>query len=120
MKFFFVFRKILEQINYRIKLKRIYLIEQLKSIYSIESTGTPDLYSINGITLANSDFTGADEEQSAMALGFVGHLVFMISKYLDVNTIFLQFHSELEILKLFLLESLTISIESNGFKVNNS
>lgn len=50
---------------------------------SFISNQAPSL-AINGISLPNSDFTGCDEEQIATALGYVAHLVIMISKYLEV------------------------------------
>ncbi len=50
---------------------------------SFISNVAPSL-AINGISLPNSDFTGCDEEQIATALGYVAHLVIMISKYLEV------------------------------------
>lgn len=42
------------------------------------------LYSINGCTLNNSHFHGQDEEKIATGLGYVCHLVQLLSKYLDI------------------------------------
>jgi len=84
-------QKILEQDKERdkgyqskIKHQRWNLISRLSTIYSIQPTNDGNGYTVNGFRLPNSDFTGCDEEQIATALGFVCHVAFMISKYLEV------------------------------------
>lgn len=42
------------------------------------------VYMINGCTLNNSHFHGQDEEKIATGLGYVCHLVQLLSKYLDI------------------------------------
>lgn len=42
------------------------------------------LYAINGCTLNNSHFQGQDEDKIATGLGYVCHLVQLLSKYLDI------------------------------------
>ncbi|KND00727.1 uncharacterized protein SPPG_03843 [Spizellomyces punctatus DAOM BR117] len=41
-------------------------------------------YTIRGIPLPHSEYTGHDDEKIAAALGFVCHLLYMIAYYLDV------------------------------------
>jgi uncharacterized DUF497 family protein len=51
---------------------------------SSHSSSSQVLYSINGCTLNNSHFHGQDEEKIATGLGYVCHLVQLLSKYLDI------------------------------------
>lgn len=51
---------------------------------SSSSHSSQVLYSINGCTLNNSHFQGQDEEKIATGLGYVCHLVQLLSKYLDI------------------------------------
>ncbi|KAG6594149.1 UV radiation resistance-associated protein [Phytophthora cinnamomi] len=63
------------------------LVRQLGTVYPIEYVGAGE-YSIRGIRIANSDLSGGgrtDEEMISTALGYIAHLVFMLSKYLQVN-----------------------------------
>jgi hypothetical protein len=80
------------------------LITQLKAIFPIKQTPDGKFFTISGFPLPNSDFTGSlpfcllfvpppfaltlsagcDEEIVATSLGHVAHVLFMISKYLDV------------------------------------
>mmetsp|Transcript_14494 Transcript_14494/g.20202 ORF Transcript_14494/g.20202 Transcript_14494/m.20202 type:complete len:506 (+) Transcript_14494:142-1659(+) len=57
-------------------------IGQLRTVFPIVEAESQ--HSINSFILPNSDFTGCDEEHIATALGYVGHLVYMLSKYLRV------------------------------------
>ncbi|RLN51074.1 hypothetical protein BBJ28_00000751 [Nothophytophthora sp. Chile5] len=72
---------------HKIRSRQAMLVKQLGAVYPIEYVGAGE-YSIRGIRIANSDLTGggkADEEMISTALGYIAHLVFMLSKYLQVN-----------------------------------
>ncbi|ETI45519.1 hypothetical protein, variant 1 [Phytophthora nicotianae CJ01A1] len=72
---------------HKIRSRQAMLVKQLGTVYPIEYVGAGE-YSIRGIRIANSDFTGGgrnDEEMISTALGYIAHLVFMLSKYLQVN-----------------------------------
>jgi len=69
--------------NRRVTLKWK-LVGQLRSIFPIGQAPEGKSLTINGFALPNSDFAGCDEEQIAVALGFVTHVVFMLSKYLEI------------------------------------
>ncbi|KAG7393044.1 hypothetical protein PHYBOEH_006206 [Phytophthora boehmeriae] len=72
---------------HKIRSRQAMLVRQLGTVYPIEYVGAGE-YSIRGIRIANSDLTGggkADEEMISTALGYIAHLVFMLSKYLQVN-----------------------------------
>eukprot|EP01132_Coremiostelium_polycephalum_P001978 gene1978-2435_t len=62
--------------------KKWHLLSQIRSIYPIQQGNK--ILTINGLPLPNSDFTGYDEEQIATALGYVCHILFLASKYLDL------------------------------------
>ncbi|KAF1773824.1 hypothetical protein GQ600_2161 [Phytophthora cactorum] len=72
---------------HKIRSRQAMLVKQLGTVYPIEYVGAGE-YSIRGIRIANSDFTGGgrnDEDMISTALGYIAHLVFMLSKYLQVN-----------------------------------
>lgn len=72
---------------HKIRSRQAMLVKQLGTVYPIEYVGAGE-YSIRGIRIANSDLTGGgrnDEEMISTALGYIAHLVFMLSKYLHVN-----------------------------------
>jgi hypothetical protein len=81
-------RETYECCKFKIERQIWSLISQLKIIYSIQPTSDNRGFTINGFRLPNSDFTGCDEEHIATSLGFVCHLIFMISKYLEVSNFF--------------------------------
>jgi len=78
-----------------LKRNNLHLIHHLSTIFELKPAGQAAVTSsssafsfqweITGISLPNSDkFSGSDEEQIAIGLGHVCHLVFMLAKYLDV------------------------------------
>ncbi|GMF37092.1 unnamed protein product [Phytophthora fragariaefolia] len=72
---------------HKIRSRQAMLVRQLGTVYPIEYVGAGE-YSIRGIRIANSDLSGGgkpDEEMISTALGYIAHLVFMLSKYLQVN-----------------------------------
>lgn len=72
---------------HKIRSRQAMLVKQLSNVYPIEYVGAGE-YKIRGIRIANSDLNGsarADEEMVSTALGYIAHLVFMLSKYLHVN-----------------------------------
>lgn len=72
---------------HKIRSRQAMLVRELGTVYPIEYVGAGE-YTIRGIKIANSDLTIAgrtEEEQVTTALGYIAHLVFMLSKYLNVN-----------------------------------
>ncbi|TYZ60140.1 hypothetical protein PybrP1_005887 [[Pythium] brassicae (nom. inval.)] len=72
---------------HKIRSRQAMLVKQLSAVYPIEYEGAGE-YKIRGIKITNSDLTGGgrtDEEMISTALGYIAHLVFMLSKYLQVN-----------------------------------
>ena len=59
------------------------LIAELLLVYPIEYVGMGE-YSIRGMKVYNYDLYQHDEEQVSTAFGFICHLLFMLSKYLQV------------------------------------
>ncbi|DAZ99683.1 TPA: hypothetical protein N0F65_001920 [Lagenidium giganteum] len=71
----------------KIRQRQATLVKQLETVYPIEYVGAGE-YSIRGIKIANADLSinsRADEELISTALGYIAHLVFMLSKYLHVS-----------------------------------
>lgn len=64
--------------------RRRKLISQLMQIYPIERTAANNNYSVRGIVLPVSGLTSYEEQPISSALGYIAHLVFLLSKYLDV------------------------------------
>ncbi|KAI9208001.1 uncharacterized protein BJ171DRAFT_492332 [Polychytrium aggregatum] len=69
---------------YAVTKRQKELIRDLSSIYPIKPAAQPMLYTIGGILLPNSEYTGANEMQIATALGYAAHLVMMIAFYLEL------------------------------------
>lgn len=72
---------------HKIRSRQAMLVKQLGAVYPIEYEGAGE-YKIRGIKISSSDLTvsgRADEETISTALGYIAHLVFMLSKYLHVN-----------------------------------
>lgn len=72
---------------HKIRSRQAMLVKQLSVVYPIEYEGAGE-YKIRGIKITSSDLTSggrADEEMVSTALGYIAHLVFMLSKYLQVN-----------------------------------
>lgn len=77
-------RQVLAALRSSLDKRRWRLITELLEIYPI-SAGEKCLL-INEVKLPNSDsFFGYEEEEIAAALGSVCHIIFMVSKYLDVR-----------------------------------
>ncbi|KAJ3135217.1 hypothetical protein HK100_002944 [Physocladia obscura] len=67
------------------EISSINFIQSMKEIYPINVLReNPNAYFIRRIWLPHSEFTGANEERTSTALGWVAHLVALISLYLDV------------------------------------
>ncbi|CAG8480071.1 3419_t:CDS:10 [Acaulospora morrowiae] len=65
--------------------RRKELVADLLTIYPIEQIQSESFsFTILGVPLPNSVFTGCDEEQVATALGFTCHLIKMLAYYLGV------------------------------------
>merc|ERR1711916_413768 len=70
----------------RLKTKRLWkMVGELNKIYPIRrSSGNHTVLSIASVRLPNSDFTGCDEEEVAAALGYVAHLLCVLTRWFDV------------------------------------
>lgn len=72
---------------FKIRYRQAELVKALLFIYPIKYIGSGE-YTIRNIRIANADLSSngkTDEESVSTALGFVAHLVFMLSKYFDLN-----------------------------------
>lgn len=75
---------------HKIRSRQAMLVRELGTVYPIEYVGAGD-FTIRGIKISNADLTGGsssgrvDEETISTALGYIAHLVFMLSKYLHVT-----------------------------------
>nr|CCA15402.1 conserved hypothetical protein [Albugo laibachii Nc14] len=72
---------------FRIRYCQAELVKALLFIYPIKYIASGE-YTIRNIRIANADLSSngkTDEESVSTALGFVAHLVFMLSKYFDIN-----------------------------------
>lgn len=76
-------RKMLWQAQNMVTVRQTRIILELSQIFPLVRSEN-GLYSICNLDLPNTDFSGFDEEQVATALGYVAHLTFMMSKYLEV------------------------------------
>lgn len=77
---------IVRQTRIVLELNSIYPLKQVMAGATLPGGGVSpgNVFSICNYELPNSDFTGADDDLCATALGYVAHLVFMLSKYLDI------------------------------------
>lgn len=58
---------------------------KLKTVFPLVRTAEPDVaYTIAGLSLPNTDFTGCDEEEIAAALGCVAHVLLILARWFDV------------------------------------
>lgn len=58
---------------------------KLKTVFPLVRTAEPDAaYTIAGLSLPNTDFTGCDEEEIAAALGCVAHVLLILARWFDV------------------------------------
>lgn len=77
-------RENLNTLSEQLQFRRRQLISELNYIYPIEQVAK-DKYTVCGVHLPNSeDFAGHDETTISVALGYVAHLVQMISNFLHV------------------------------------
>ncbi|XP_075213381.1 UV-resistance associated gene [Lycorma delicatula] len=85
-------KEALSQANSQLLFRRRQLINELKLIYPISQVSGAK-YTICGVHLPNSeDFAGVDECMISVALGFVTHLLQMISFFLHVPLRYPLFH----------------------------
>ncbi|TPX64205.1 hypothetical protein SpCBS45565_g06078 [Spizellomyces sp. 'palustris'] len=80
------FRDEIYRIRRKVRRRQKDLIVDAANILPIarETTLNSAFYTIRGIPLPHSEYTGHDDEKIATALGFVCHLLYMIAYYLDV------------------------------------
>lgn len=72
---------------YQIRYRQAMLVKALQEVYPIECNRSGECC-IRGIRLTNSDLTNnrkGEEECVSTALGYVAHLVFMLSKYFHIQ-----------------------------------
>lgn len=78
-------RYMLWQAQSMVAVRQTRIILELSQIFPLVNTdGVSGNVSICNMVLPNSDYSGYDEEQISTALGYVAHLTFMMSKYLEV------------------------------------
>eukprot|EP00753_Platysulcus_tardus_P006766 PLAT14553.1.p1 GENE.PLAT14553.1~~PLAT14553.1.p1 ORF type:complete len:427 (+),score=150.18 PLAT14553.1:5-1285(+) len=73
----------LERVSLFLEARRLKLLSQIQRIYPIVEQ-EEGVFTIRGLLLPESDLAAHEEEQMSTALGYVCHLVFMLSKYLQV------------------------------------
>eukprot|EP00041_Stephanoeca_diplocostata_P020051 m.440007 g.440007 ORF g.440007 m.440007 type:complete len:482 (+) comp21462_c0_seq3:338-1783(+) len=77
-------RGLLWQVQSMVSIRQTRIILELSQIFPMQQMKNQN-YTICNLELPNkSDFSGADEEAVATALGYVAHLTFMIAKYLEI------------------------------------
>lgn len=59
-----------------------HLIASLRKIYPIECKETGIVYTIRGLPLTKADVDSGQEQRTSTALGYIAHLVILLSKYL--------------------------------------
>ncbi|TMW62892.1 hypothetical protein Poli38472_005510 [Pythium oligandrum] len=72
---------------HKIRSRQAMLVKELSTVYPIEYVGAGE-YAIRGIRVSTAElqsFGRGDEELLCTGLGYIAHLVFMLSKYLQVN-----------------------------------
>jgi hypothetical protein len=77
-------KKLLRPKVEQLVIRQHQLVSNLQYIFPITRGKTDRDYIINDITLDLNNITDFDEEMISTALGFVSHLVTMISKYLEI------------------------------------
>eukprot|EP00043_Microstomoeca_roanoka_P008474 m.81628 g.81628 ORF g.81628 m.81628 type:complete len:462 (-) comp14255_c1_seq6:166-1551(-) len=73
----------LKQVSLARDMRQAVLVLELYSVYHVKPI-TENLCSIMGIELPNGTYSDRDDEALSTALGYVAHLVLMISKYLQL------------------------------------
>lgn len=77
-------RGLLWQVQSMVRIRQTRIILELSQIFPMQQMKNQN-YTICNLELpSKSDFSGADEEAVATALGYVAHLTFMIAKYLEI------------------------------------
>jgi len=75
----------LSQKEFLLESRQIKLLSELQTIYPIQRLDNQE-YAIRGVELPyDLNSTSKDDEHVSSALGYVAHLVFMLSKYLQVG-----------------------------------
>lgn len=78
--------QVLLQKEFLLESRQIKLLSELQSIYPIQRLENQE-YAIRGLELPSDlNSTTRDDEYISSALGYVCHLVFMLSKYLQVGS----------------------------------
>ena len=80
-------REELADVMFKCKIREIKIIVELKKIYPIVAlTGHREyMYSIRGLQLPGTDLRSYEEDQISTALGYICHLVSLISDFFDIN-----------------------------------
>ncbi len=80
-------REELADVMFKCKIREIKIIVELKKIYPIVAlTGNREyMYSIRGLQLPGTDLRSYEEDQISTALGYICHLVSLISDFFDIN-----------------------------------
>ena len=70
--------------KFLLEARQLKLVGELQTIYPIELVRSTGRYAIKGLELPAFDCPARDEEQLTTALGYLVHLLLLLSKYLDV------------------------------------
>jgi hypothetical protein len=83
----------LAQCQHAVETRQLKLMAQACDLYPVEmrnaATGS---YSIRGLALGGADLFSHDEDHASTALGYACHLVFLLSKYLDIPLRYTPLH----------------------------
>ena len=71
------------KIKFLFELRQLKLISDVQGIYPIEKSETTGEYCIRGLELP-SEMSSIDDDHVASALGYVAHLLILLSKYLEI------------------------------------
>ena len=82
-----VLKKQFKTAAFKCKIREVKIIVELKRIYPIvELTGHREhIYSIRGLQLPGKDLRSYEEDQISTALGYICHLVLLLSDFFDIN-----------------------------------
>ena len=71
------------KIKFLFELRQIKLISEIQTIYPIEKSELTGEFCIRGLELP-SDLSSVDDDHVSSALGYVAHLLVLLSKYLEL------------------------------------
>lgn len=76
--------ELLQKAEFLLEARQLKMLYELQNIYPIVLNDTTDVYSIRGLELPADLNQQRDDDVVSAALGYVVHLVYLTSKYLDI------------------------------------